>query len=304
MTRTEWLEYWGDWLILDVDRKNRIIELRKRGISYQQIANSLHISKEYVGEISRALGYGGNISQKLSNEQIANTIKQAGFEYLSGYVGSKKDVKVKCLRCGYEFNRQYHRFVDSVHGTGTCYCPNCVAQTKESKRVERINAEQQAIEEKANQKAERERQKAMAQADLISRQMEDRLAIHVCKNCNTEYCIAVTGYNSIKYCSEKCMKRWAMRIKNDRRIRKMKSRDHDNDITLEKLYSRDGGVCYLCGGQCNWDAADNDGNALNDYPSIDHVIPIAKGGKHKWSNIKLAHRGCNTVKRDSIIPLG
>ena len=37
------------------------------------------------------------------------------------------------------------------------------------------------------------------------------------------------------------------------------------------------------------------------YPSIDHVIPLAKGGLHAWSNVKLAHKGCNEQKGDRII---
>ena len=96
------------------------------------------------------------------------------------------------------------------------------------------------------------------------------------------------------------MKRWAMRIKNDRRVRRMRTRRHDNDITLEMLFKKDNGVCYLCGDVCDWSAVDAEGNALNEYPSIDHVRPISKGGTHTWDNVKLAHRGCNTAKRDHI----
>lgn len=38
-----------------------------------------------------------------------------------------------------------------------------------------------------------------------------------------------------------------------------------------------------------------------DYPSIDHLMPMSKGGTHTWDNVKLAHHGCNTLKRDKII---
>jgi 5-methylcytosine-specific restriction endonuclease McrA len=31
-------------------------------------------------------------------------------------------------------------------------------------------------------------------------------------------------------------------------------------------------------------------------PTVDHVIPITKGGKHEWENVKLAHRSCNARK--------
>lgn len=160
---------------------------------------------------------------------------------------------------------------------------------------ERQELKEHEARTKAEQIAAHRAEKA---ADLISRQIEARLAIRVCKNCGKTYCMESTGYNSTQYCSEKCMKRWAMRIKNDRRIRRMQSRKHDADITLEKLFERDNGICYLCGKPCSWQDV-QDGNAGDTYPSIDHVKPLAKGGLHTWENIKLAHRRCNWRKRDT-----
>ena len=83
----------------------------------------------------------------------------------------------------------------------------------------------------------------------------------------------------------------------------MTTGDHDNDITLEKLYKRDGGKCYLCGIICDWnDGIDKDGTfvAGQMYPSIDHVFPLSKGGHHTWENVKLACRGCNSRKRNTL----
>lgn len=36
------------------------------------------------------------------------------------------------------------------------------------------------------------------------------------------------------------------------------------------------------------------------YPSIDHIIPISKGGAHTWENVQVAHFECNPNKRDYI----
>lgn len=73
---------------------------------------------------------------------------------------------------------------------------------------------------------------------------------------------------------------------------------------LKELYDRDAGVCYICGGLCDWE----DKQAVNgvwiygnNYPSRDHVIPKSKGGENSWDNLRLAHRLCNSRKRD--IPL-
>ena len=145
--------------------------------------------------------------------------------------------------------------------------------------------------------------RAQCKAEQLSRKVNEqlarRLAIHVCKNCGQEFCVASTGYDSESYCSKKCQARWHNRLKNDKRIKRMISRDHDTDITLDKLFNRDGGVCYICGQMCDWtDIVEKDGTMIagDSYPSIDHVKPISKGGTHTWDNLKLACRRCNTAK--------
>lgn len=39
--------------------------------------------------------------------------------------------------------------------------------------------------------------------------------------------------------------------------------------------------------------------------TVDHVIPISKGGTHTWDNVKPAHYKCNIDKADNtdILPL-
>ena len=75
----------------------------------------------------------------------------------------------------------------------------------------------------------------------------------------------------------------------------------DPDITIQKLYRRDNGICYLCGGLCDWNDKEIRENTIvcgNQYPSIDHVMPLSKGGLHSWDNVRLAHRICNSLKSD------
>ena len=31
-------------------------------------------------------------------------------------------------------------------------------------------------------------------------------------------------------------------------------------------------------------------------PSIDHIVPLSKGGEHSYANCALAHTGCNSAK--------
>ena len=274
----------------------RIVQLRREGASVRSIAKMIHKNAGYVSKVSREAGIFGNITQHVFPvEKVKELLNGIGFDYVDGFAGTKSTVTVRCQDCGGVFRRRFDMWFARQKTVGF-RCPICLELNREEIRKRDARTKEERL-------AKAENEKAKAQAELISRQEMERLASHVCKNCGKIYCIGVTGYNSVKYCSEKCMKRWAMRVKSDRRINKMRTREHDNDITLEKLFKRDNGVCYLCGGQCDWDDLDADGNAQDLYPSIDHVLPISKGGKHKWDNIKLAHRRCNWQKRDEIRPL-
>ena len=100
-----------------------------------------------------------------------------------------------------------------------------------------------------------------------------------------------------KICSDECSKNKFNRYK-DSRINETNL--VDRDISLRKLYDRDNGICYLCEKETNYSDFyfDDENNKIADdgYPSIDHVLPLSKGGKHAWANVKLACRGCNLKK--------
>lgn len=61
-------------------------------------------------------------------------------------------------------------------------------------------------------------------------------------------------------------------------------------IYVGKLYERDQGICQICRQEASWFA-----EPLY-RPSVDHIIPLSKGGTHTWDNIQLAHVLCNTRK--------
>jgi 5-methylcytosine-specific restriction endonuclease McrA len=65
-------------------------------------------------------------------------------------------------------------------------------------------------------------------------------------------------------------------------------------MTTQELARRDGTNCGLCG-------FDVDMNATNKFnPTVDHIIPKARGGTHHRSNLQLAHSFCNKVKHDRV----
>ena len=119
-----------------------------------------------------------------------------------------------------------------------------------------------------------------------------------CEVCGKEY----IGAKNSKYCSDKCKNKthwYNNKLKRERRIQN--NGMVDKDITLAKLYERDKGICYLCGCECELNDYEMENNIFRvgkTYPSIDHIIPISKGGTHSWDNIRLAHISCNSKKGD------
>lgn len=124
-----------------------------------------------------------------------------------------------------------------------------------------------------------------------------------CPVCHTMF---VPQYRQ-KYCSKKCGKKWRgtgqiYRVPRDERLSKCTSKD--STLWLLPLVKRDNNKCALCGGDCDlydYEVTEHGAVVCGDsYPSIDHIIPIAKGGQHVWENVQLAHRGCNRKKSDTI----
>ena len=60
------------------------------------------------------------------------------------------------------------------------------------------------------------------------------------------------------------------------------------------IYERDRFLCHLCGRKV--DVSLPGSNALG--PTLDHVVPQAQGGTHDVDNLRLAHRKCNSIRRD------
>lgn len=98
--------------------------------------------------------------------------------------------------------------------------------------------------------------------------------------------------------------------KINKRLREARATENgkiDYSITLSKLMERDKCICKLCGKKVNEHDYDYIGDTFvagNDYPSIDHIKPLSKGGKHQWDNVQLAHRQCNAIKSNKYTPHG
>jgi 5-methylcytosine-specific restriction endonuclease McrA len=73
----------------------------------------------------------------------------------------------------------------------------------------------------------------------------------------------------------------------------------DETITLKEVRKRFNDICQICGMAVNpYDIAN--GHARRMYPTVDHIIPLSKGGTHTWDNVQLAHMCCNSGKCDRV----
>lgn len=67
------------------------------------------------------------------------------------------------------------------------------------------------------------------------------------------------------------------------------------DFKKDEIYLRDGWICQLCG--LPVDPSSKDKKLM---ASLDHIIPLSRGGSHTRDNVQLAHRGCNSQKHNKL----
>jgi hypothetical protein len=99
-----------------------------------------------------------------------------------------------------------------------------------------------------------------------------------CKHCGNTF---LQAYGRL-FCSERCTRHYHKQL----RYAVQHSSDAER-ITFAAVYERDGGICQLCGNEAQ-------------YPTIDHNVSLASGGRHTWGNVQLACFACNAIKRQKV----
>ena len=56
-------------------------------------------------------------------------------------------------------------------------------------------------------------------------------------------------------------------------------------LTKHRLFARDRHVCAYCGAHCG-----------ESDLTVEHIVPVSRGGRHEWTNVVTACRSCNTRK--------
>lgn len=288
-------------------RDSQIIELRREGMKQKDIAERFGLNSEQVRRIFRKYGLPPEqLSRGPINENnLAKRLDELGYDYLGGFTGCDGFVRVRCQRCGREKELslqglRHHKYKYCV------YCSNDIrlADVREKKAEEKRLAKEQSIKRKiARHEATLARQEQRKQQEKTDRIAKANETPHICRECGKPYLIT-ESWRGRTYCSAECQKKYNDRISRHKRDVRMRSSANAEHIDLKELYSRDKGICHICGKMCDFNdyiIRDETFIAGNNYPSIDHVIPLAKGGQDEWNNVMLAHRRCNSLKRDKLI---
>lgn len=268
------------------DMTRAMREYKAQGHSYKEVMERFNCSRDFAHNRCKGIAPQPNQYERNGYSREKNLVQHLEerapfFEFVGGYPGEGGIVKLRCKKCGDITERTY-----AAARAGKICCRNCkeIEQKKrrEKKKTKKLKAERDRRKILKRKQAEEKRQK----------RIEQEAKKHEC-------CVCGKITTKPKYCSVECRnKAGNKRHETARRIR-MQSRMVDKDITLRGLYRRDKGQCYICGLLCLWDdyIVVNGTTICGEwYPSIDHVVPLSKGGDHSWKNVRLAHRRCNSMK--------
>ena len=320
-----------DWF--KSDECKRVIDLSKQGYSIKRIAEITGVKYSRVTYARRLNGFKserqfgtsgidytdskvakhehsnlGNERRKQESEsRLALFLIDKGLLYISGYDGRGSKVKVCCTVCGTTFTKHYD---GHFKNRKTLECPFCEEQRLESKRQAKAERHQAYLELLNERKSNREEKE---------RANNERLDVkQICKCCGKEF--TLREYRAKEqtdhceytvYCSSECrtqhQRAERLKISKERKYKKRhKERaikfgcEYADGVTLKKLIKRDGLQCAICGGMCDLnDRSYGNGNGPL-YPSMDHIIPLCKGGSHTWDNVQVAHLICNSRKNAKI----
>lgn len=249
-----------------------LVDLKKQGLTNEQIGERLGIPVGTIGcKIARLgvdwrLYHGWQNGYTVENPEDrvkANLEKSSPqWEYISGYETWESHILVRCVKCGHE-----RTVTASTARKGIRKCPNCECKTKQKS----------------------------AKVKPFKPLKGVQLSLNFCVSCG---CVIAGRRTRCSECQETINKR-RRNVKKDRR-RLAAFTNESASITVQALFKRDAGVCWLCGKPCDINADTN----ADEYPSIDHVIPISKGGKDRWDNIRLAHRICNARRGNKVYAPG
>lgn len=122
-----------------------------------------------------------------------------------------------------------------------------------------------------------------------ARHRAELLTVRKCRECEMEF----RSTPSRRYCSHRCCQKNARRTAKGRRRAMLRSASVES-VDPMAVFRRDKFRCQLC---WNMTLRSSVGTNHPRAPSLDHIVPLSKGGEHSYRNTQCACRSCNTRKR-------
>lgn len=224
-------------------------------------------------------------------------------KYVEGWEASNyphSQILLKCQKCGNVIVRNRYYIHKLVAENKHIRCPICdkkEPQRTSKRTMQEIRKVQKEVIRRYN---EGETPSQIAKSGICHLSTvynviknKETYKHYTCEYCGKEF---DSTCNSRRFCSDKCCHDW-WRQKNRKAFQRTRSKYQG--ISLPLLIQRDNNICYLCGEECD----SNDYTYVNDhfcmgkkYPTIEHLIPMSRGGTNTWDNVKLAHNSCNATK--------
>lgn len=135
-----------------------------------------------------------------------------------------------------------------------------------------------------------------------SRPHNPRFVAGCCHECGNQFIGKWHPAWPCRYCSDECETKASRR--NNRRngsrgdLHRKRARRFGvayEWVNRKKVFERDGYMCGICGERTDPDLEP----CSPRYPTLDHVLPMALGGGHTYSNVQCACFECNWRKGDS-----
>lgn len=267
---------------------DKVIELRKQGLGYKTIAKQTGLNRDKVKNICLSNGLDTKVAFEFRMDkreyEFAKKFNERfndEFEYHSGFINADSHFLIKCNKCCRTFSRNANLMRKKGRNIQCDYCASIANKNKQT---------------------EKDRNELL-KSSVKSQSCLKTIYVNRCVRCREIF----VSDKEKNFCSRRCRKRERdaryLHEKRLKRLNRVSEHKVDKDISLSKLYKRDKGVCYICKEKCDYDSHTmvNGTFIIDDkYPTVEHVVPISKGGSHTWDNVKLACFRCNTKKGSTI----
>ena len=234
-----------------------------------------HCGKEYVPKYESKNGPKSKYCSMDCNLAV-NTPKMIAVN--KERAASREHLNVQCVQCGVLFRRR------GVGNPGKFCSQECLNKHHEERLVRRCGVCGGEF------KSRGDRDNLYCSVECWLKSSEG-----VCPACGKDF----VGQPHQQYCSKRCQRAdwWERKGRDWTRDYVSRRKARVNAVTVEKVspsvvFECDKWMCQICGKPV--DPSLKHPNPL--CATMDHIIPISKGGEHSYANLQLAHLSCNSRK--------